>query len=173
MKGEMRSDADLLNALCDEAPHVIDRLTGNVACVSKKVIATWTGLAVQTVSDYATGKYNIPIDFWARILNHYYDSRIARLLFHFRDDVEIMFQQGEIPTSRSFFSDAVTESGAHHKKQTYIATLLADGRIDELDASTIQAYDDAYYRHREIDCALHAAVMRTYRKSLAAKEASR
>ena len=174
MEQDMRSDVELLNTLCDEAPLVVDRVTGRSVVLSKKVIALWTGRAVQTVSDYATGKLNIPIEFWRRILEHHFDPRIPNLLFpEDYDHQAIAPWRAEPANARQFFRQAVQESGAHHAKQTYIADILADGRIDELDASTVQDYADAYVHHRALDCQLHRAILQAFNRAMAARKVAR
>lgn len=173
MEIDLRSDAELLNALCDEAPVVQDRQTGRQMSLAKKVIAAWTGRAVQTVSDYATGRLNIPIEFWRSLLDHYFDPRIVVLLVPDDYDWEVHPTLNDPPRlARQFFRAAVEETGAHHTKQTYIADLLADGRIDELDGLTVQQYADAYHRHRELDWQLHRSIMTAYRSAVSRKAAT-
>lgn len=164
---EMRSDVDLLNALCDEAPVVEDLVTGRPVAISRKLLAQWTGVSIQTVSDYGTGKYNIPLDFWSRILAHHFDARIPAMLFA-QCGYPVTFGMCRVPVSceRGFFKSAVEESGAYHETQKQIAELLADGRIDELDASTIQKYDDAHCRFISLSVGLHATIMRRYREAV-------
>lgn len=165
---EMRSDVDLLNALCDEAPVVHDLVSGRCEVLSRKLIAAWTGVSIQTVSDYGTGKYNIPLDFWARILAHHFDPRIPRLLFG-QCGYPVTFGMCIVSpgAERGFFRSAVEESGAYHETQKQIAELLADGRIDELDEKTIQKYDDAHARFISLSVGLHSAIMRRYRDAVA------
>ncbi len=168
MDREMRSDAELLNCLCDEAP-VITFASGGVASLSKKLIAQWTGRSVQTVSDYATGKLNIPIDFWSRILVHFHEPRIVALLLGDSLYEYTRLPADAQPTGRQFFKDAVTESGAHHEKMKHIAGILEDGHINELDARRVQEYHDSYIQHRYRSAVLHHQVMHAFQRSRAEK----
>jgi len=173
MDREMRTDVELLLTLVDNEPTVIDYVTGRPVMVTRKCVARWTGRSIQTISDYVSGRYNIPIEFWARLLEHYHDARIADLVL-MHTDYELFFHDKATPAStRDFFRRAVEESGLHHQKQVYIADLLADGRIDELDASTVQAYADAYVHHRMADAALHRAIIETFNRAMHAKEPAR
>jgi len=167
---EMRTDRELLLSLVDTEPTVIDRITRQPVVITRKRVAHWTGRAVQTISDYCGGKYNIPIDFWRDILAHHDDPRIADLLLG-RLDYELYIHGTARPeTGRDFFRHAVEESGAHHEKQRYIAELLADGRIDELDASTVQKYCDAWVRQRMLDVRLHRSIVDSFNRAMAQKE---
>ena len=76
MEHDVRSDAELLELLVNEAPIVPDRVTGRNVVLSAKQVATWTGRSIHTVSDYKNGKSNIPADFWRQLLEHYFDLRI-------------------------------------------------------------------------------------------------
>lgn len=165
--GEMRSDVDLLNCLCDEAPVVTDLVTGLPVAISRKLLARWTGVSIQTVSDYGTGKYNIPLDFWSRVLAHHFDPRIPRMLFtHCGFPVCFGMCIVSPGAERGFFKSAVAESGAYHETQKQIAELLSDGRIDELDENTIQKYDDAHARFISLSVGLHATIMRRFRAAI-------
>lgn len=174
LEGEMRSDVDLLNALCGEAPIVVDRTTGLAVSLGRKQLAHWTGLAVQTVSDYSTGKYNIPVDFWRRVLDHYLDARIIGLLLGDSHNYELV-HHGEVRpnTAPEFFRDAVEQVGAFVAQQEYIAEILIDGRIDELDGNSVQEYHDAYLRHRLLDAKLHRSIIDKYQRAVAAKAVAR
>ena len=165
MNQQMRGDVELLNLLCDEAPLVVGK-DGASAQLSAKRIAHLTGFAQQTVSDYRRGKYNIPVEFWRRLLEHYPDSRIIALLLGDSGDYEVLYK-GYMPADHpaDFFRAAVAEEGSHHRKLAYIADILADGRIDELDETTVQSYHDEYVQHRSRDCSLHFAVMQAFRKA--------
>ena len=158
MDHEMGTDADLLNELVSDAPVVADRRTGRDVSLSRKQIGQWTGKSIQTITDYGAGSRNIPIDFWHRILVHYFDMRIIHLLLP--DDVECEFRFREVRPSqgaRQFFRDALAVEKAHHEMMVPICDILADGRIDELDAERIAAYHAAYFNHRLHDMVLHSA----------------
>jgi len=162
---EMRTDVELLNALCNEAPLVMEA-SGLAFPLSKKRIAHVTGMSVQTVSDYGSGHYNIPIEFWRRLLSYCCDPRIIALLLGDDGRFEVVVHN-RLPESegRDFFKQAVADEGDHYQKMMYVAEMLADGRIDELDRASVQSYHDAYLRHRMTDAALHHAIMRQYRKA--------
>lgn len=171
MESEMRSDAELLNCLCNEAP-VITYSSGAIGSLSKKTLAEWSGRSIQTVSDYATGKLNIPIDFWARILTHYHEPRIVALLLG-----DGLYECYRLPAEgqrccRQFFVDAVTESGAHHEKMRIVAEILQDGHINELDGRKVQEYHDSYIQHRDRSAILHHQIMNAYQRSRAERARS-
>lgn len=167
MNGDMRHDVDLLIHLCDTAPIVADRLTGRHVQLSRKQIAEWTGLSVQTISDYGTGVRNIPVGFWRDLLRRCFDPRIVALLTGDDAAIEVIYQPlSREPTARDFFRQAVETEGAHHEQMKQVAELLADGRVDELDARTVQAYSDAWYRHRLVDAQLHRSIMDTYQRAV-------
>jgi len=168
--GEMRSDVDLLVSLVDSDLTVIDRATGRPVILTRKTIAHWTGMSVQTVSDYCSGKYNIPIDFWRRIIERHFDPRVVALLIGDRIPYEvILYDAPEPETSRDFFRRAVEESGVHHETQTRIADILADGQVDELDGEAVHAYAEAWARHRQVDSHLHRSIITAFNNSLARK----
>ncbi len=174
MEHEMRTDAELLNAIADEAPLVTDRLTGRPVCVSRKVIALWTGLSIQTISDYGTGKLNLPVDFWKRFLAHYLEPRVVALIMPPNCAYEVY--PTIIPTplgAPAFFQQMLAVEKAHHAMMIRIVDILGDGRVDELDGSSIKQYDDDYHEHRQRDDLLHRTVMATYQQAVAQKEAVR
>ena len=174
MANEMRTDAELLDALLNEASILIDQNHNRAHSFNVKVVAHWTGLSVQTISDYRTGKTNIPVDFWRRILEHNFDMRIVRLLIPDAYHADITpLTAGPPRTGPQWFRQAVEAEGKHHEQQVYLAEILADGRVDETDAATIQAYDDAFFVHRQRDALLHRAIVTEYRRAVARKEASR
>ena len=171
MSFEMRSDVELLLTIVDNESDCVDRLTGKVVRLSRKGVAHLTGRAVQTISDYCSGKYNIPMDFWKRLFERTGDTRIWGLLLGDGDTVEVILGDVPPPTNpRAFFKAAVAESGAHHQKQAMIAELLSDGRIDELDRQTVQDYHDAYLRNRHLDAVLHHQIIDVYNRAVAQKE---
>lgn len=160
---EMRTDADLLNKLCDEAPLVTDRVTGRIVTLSRQTLAYWTGMSVQTISDYATGKHNIPADFWRRVLEHYVDPRILLLLLPDDGCFDVCVTDRATPADEpAFFKEALALQKAHNEQLTYILDILSDGRIDELDASTIHQYRDAHHGHRLRDAQLYRAINATF-----------
>lgn len=160
---EMRSDADLLNNLCDSGACVRDRVTGRGVCITRKLIAEWTGYSIQAISDFGTGKTRIPAHFWKDFLRHHFDGRIIDLFVPDEYGSEFVDLRINPPqTGRSFFKDAVATMGLYHEQQKYIAEILADGRVDELDAATVQRYADAYAHHRHEDAALHRAILHKF-----------
>ena len=172
MATEMRADADLLNVLLNETPLVVDRITGRSVAVNAKMVAHWTDRSIQTVSDYRIGKLNIPVCFWRRILEHYLDSRIAGLIIPDTCEYDVQALDGTDPvTGPQWFREAITAEGEHHEQQKHLADILADGRVDELDSSSVQAYDDAYRRHRMRDAMLHQGIIRRYKRAVAVREA--
>lgn len=172
MSQDMRSDVGLLCALLDESPLVRDRLTGYVAPLSAKLLAHWTDRSIQTVSDYRTGKTNIPAEFWKRFLEHYYDPRVIVLFIPGSVIWEAVTTEGiDAVTAPAFFREALHAEAQYHEQQTYLANILADGRVDELDASTVVGYHDAFHRHRHTDAQLFRAIVAHYNKTTLAKAA--
>ena len=168
---EMRTDAELLGTILNEAPVVRDRQTGRPFVLSAKVLAGWTGRSIQTVSDYRIGKTNIPVDFWKLLLTRFIDNRILALFTPGDMDIEMH----SIPacrheTASAFFIETLKAEREHSEMQQWIAEILADGQVDELDASTIQKYDDAYHVHRVRDAALHRGILTRFNRAMAARE---
>ena len=167
----MRTDAELLNHLVDVAPIVVDRLTSHALQLSRATVAAWTGLAVQTISDYCTGRLNIPVSFWQRILLHHLDLRIVHLILLLNCACEIYATElPPISSARAFFRQALELEGTHHAMMSRIVDIIADGRVDELDTESIEAYHDTYHDHRERDDRLHrygnARLSRRHREPL-------
>lgn len=164
MESEMRTDVELLIALCDSGPTVVDRRTGRSLTINAKALSLWSGLSVQTISDYKTGKYNIPISFWRSILDHCVEPRIVSLLIPDGVLFEMVDPCGlALVQPPQFFRKAVESGRAYFEQQERLADILADGRIDELDAASVQAFSDAYDQHRFLDAALHRAIVGTFR----------
>jgi len=167
---DVRRDAELLDDLLSAAPLVCDRVTGVHVVLSAKQIAAWTDRSVQMISQYKNGQTNIPVDFWRHVLRHYCDIRIVALLCPDNCLIEVINVAEQSPeTAPAFFRQAVESEIEHHDKQRYLAELLADGRIDELDELTVRNYDDAFHSHRTRDAALHRAVIHAWNRAVAAK----
>lgn len=174
MEREMRSDAELLVDICNEAPLVLDRVTGRLVPLSRKIVAFWTGLSIQTISDYCLGNINIPIRFWRAILEHTFDRRILELLLPDDYEADVIAPNHASPVNaRQFFRAAVEESKAFHDKQCMIADILADGRIDELDANAVQTYADRRAYHKHLEATLHWEIIQAFNRSVAAKAEAR
>ena len=174
MDHDMRTDAELLNDLVSEAPIVKDRATDRMVAVTRKLLAHWTALSLQTISDYGTGKTNIPIDFWRRILDHYLDPRIIALIMPDTCRFEVYHREPRPPvTGRDFFARMLDLEQVHHQMMSRVAAIIADGQVDELDTSSVQAYDDDYQAHRARDDQLHESIIAAYRHAVARREALR
>ena len=174
MRYEMGTDTDLLNGLVNSGDIVVDRLTGHKVALSRKQFAYWTARSVQTISDYGTGKHNIPLDFWRRILAHHFDQRILHLLIPDDVDVEVAFLNARpLSSPQEFFRHAIELEGAHHRTMMRITDILADGRVDELDAAAVKAYHASHCAHRDLDSTLHREIMRTFNQSTAHQEFAR
>lgn len=170
---EMRSDAELLNAILNDADCVRDRQTGRVRVLSAKLLAAWTGRSVQTVSDYRVGKTNIPIDFWKLLLTRVIDTRVLALI----TPGDMSIEMNSIPacqheTASAFFIESLKAEQEHSEMQQRIAEILADGQVDELDAATVQQYDDTYHAHRLRDAALHRGILAKFNRSVAIRGAA-
>lgn len=173
MYHDVRTDAALLNTLLDEKATVVDRQNGHVAQITVKTLSRWTDLSDSTISLYRTGQANIPILFWRRVLEHYLDPRIVALLQPADCDISVAINNINGPASPpEFFREAVRVAGEHHQTMVYIAEMLADGRIDEMDTATVQSYYDSYNAHRVREGALHHAIIATYNRQIEAKAAA-
>jgi len=161
---DMRRDVELLNAVLNESPHVRDVHTDHWVCLSAKQLADWTNRSLQTISDYRTGKTNIPVDFWRAVFERTCDLRIVALLVPIDlFNVEVNRRQERAPeTPAQFFREALVAEGEYHEQQKVLCDILADGKIDDLDARRVTAYDDAFWRHRVRDASLHRAVLAKY-----------
>jgi hypothetical protein len=156
---------DLLVHLTDDCPVVFDRRSGGPVSLTAKVIARWTDRSLQTISDYRTGKTNIPVEFWRRVLEHYFDARIIALLVPDCLHWEAFDHDHLVDTAPAFFRQAIAAEGAHHEQMKYVADILGDGRVDELDAGTIQKFSDAYVAHRTRDAQLHRSIIAAFHRS--------
>jgi hypothetical protein len=171
MSEDMRSDVELLNAVLDQAPPVLDRRSGQSMTLSAKLLAHWTGRSLQTVSDYRIGKTNIPVEFWRAILDHCFDMRIVGLILPDCYNIELTRTDDPPPQGgREWFRDAVAAEGEHHEQLKYLCDILGDGRVDELDGGAVQKFHDAYMRHRVRDATLHRAITHAYERAVAAKQ---
>jgi len=171
---EMRNDMDLLNELFDTAPVVLDQVSKRHVVLTRKRVAFWTGFSVQNISDYCTGKYNIPIDFWRRFLEHVRDLRVVALLLGDSGNWELQFPDGDgvLATHVELFRQAVTAEGEYHEQMKYVAEILADGRVNELDATRVSAFSNAYYQHRATNAHLHQAVLMRFERAQARRACS-
>jgi hypothetical protein len=171
MDCDMRTDAELLVELTDAAPTVRDRITGHIVVASAKQVAAWTGRSVQTVSDYRSGKTNIPIDFWRALLGRCMDSavnsRILRLLAPDNAVLEFLpLEPVPAATPRDVFAQMLDAESAHHEKQRYLLEILADNRVDELDREAVQQFVDAFDAHRQRDALIYRTVIERYNQTL-------
>jgi len=166
MDYEMRTDAELLIDLFNDAPLVTDRISGVAFPLSRKLVASWTGMSVKTISDYCTGKYNIPIDFWRRWIEHNFDVRILQLLLGNSGKYEIIVNDAIDPlTPGAMFKSIVEQDGLYHKQMMYLADIIADGRIDEVDNASVERYHHAHQHHRVRDLQIHEFIMASHAKS--------
>ena len=174
MNCEMRTDAELLNTLLNEGAVILDRITGNHISFCAKVLAQWTDLSVQTISEYRTGVRNIPVSFWKRVLAHCPDWRIISLMVPDQFCIELY---DEKPAPHLSVTDFLRKGGEavarHGKLLKYIADIVADGRIDELDRSTIQQFFDEYERMRTTQAQLRHAIRKQYADAVAANNGGR
>ncbi len=166
MHYEMNTDAQLLNELFDQSPIVTDCITGVTYALSRKLVASWTGKSLQTISDYGTGKYNIPIYFWRCWLEHSFDLRILELLLGNSGKYEIIHNDFIDPLSPGdMFRAAVEQEGLHHKQMMHLADIIADGRVDDVDKESVVKYHHTHQLHRVRDAQLHAYIMQAHAKS--------
>jgi hypothetical protein len=172
MCGELGTDVDLLGSMLDGGEVVVDRVSGRTVTLCAKTIAAWTGLSIQSVSDYRNGVRNIPIIFWRRILDRCLDTRILEMLVPDDHYFEI-FNLGprDVLSANDLFREVVTAEIKHHQKTRYVYEILADGRVDELDARTIDAYHRFYCEHRHRDAVLHREVKRRFYEATGARAA--
>jgi len=166
MDHDVRTDAELLAWFCDHCPTVSDRVTGCPATICPKTLSVWTGKSVQMISQYRSGQTNIPVEFWRSFLDHHFDRRIVGLMIPFGLDFNIVDLRSNMPASpKEFFKDAVAAEVAYHQQMLRVAEILADGRIDELDANGVTNYSDAFEAHRSLDARLHHAIINTFNRA--------
>ena len=162
---DMRRDAELLSEMLNDAGFVLDRVDGACRPFTVKLLVAWTGKSEQTISQYRNGGSNIPVEFWRSILQHHLDHRIVSLLVPLDVRYDLTIDSVKEPASRAeFFRKAVEAEGQHHQQMVYIADMLADNRIDELDRDTVVAYEAAFHQHRITDAALYRAILNTYNR---------
>jgi len=167
---DVRRDAELLQDLLNDAALVRDRVDGQVARFVVKQLVVWTGKAEQTISEYRNGVRNIPIEFWRSILEHFCDRRIIALLIPEEFDFEISDVRWNCPASpAAFFRDTLEAEIAYHAEMSALVQILADGRIDDLDAKAVHEYDGLFHSHRFRDAALHHAVVNTFNRAVERK----
>lgn len=173
MSDDVRRDAELLSAMLNDAAWLHDRLDGKLARFVVKQLVVWTGKAEQTISEYRNGTRNIPIEFWRSILEHFCDRRIIALLIPEEFDFEISDQRYNCPASApAFFRDTLEAEIAYHTEMLALVQVLADGRIDDLDAKAVHEYDGLFHAHRLRDAALHHAVVNTFNRAVERKAVS-
>jgi hypothetical protein len=160
---DMRRDAELLAALIQAEPWVLDRMDGKCRQIIVKTLVAWTGKSEQTISQYRTGQSNIPMEFWRSILNHHLDCRIVALLIPIDVCFELTINSDKGPLSPpEFFREAVQASGDFYEEMKYVSEILADGRVDELDAARMENYEISFYKHRLSEAALNREIKNTY-----------
>ncbi len=171
---DVRRDAELLSAMLYDEIWVRDRADGKARQFTVKTLVLWTGKSEQTISQYRNGTSNIPVEFWRAVLDHHLDSRVVGLLIPLDVRIDLVIDRGDPPANPAeFFRAAVKAEGEHHEQMKYIADILADGRIDELDAETVEAYENAFHQHRGTDAALHRAIRNTYARRCEQKASAR
>lgn len=165
---DMGRDVELLNDLLNSAPVVQDRLTGRTVVISAKVLAGWSGRSVQSVSDYRIGRTNIPVEFWRSILARFYDLHIVSLIMPDNINFETTTTDYADPLPvKDLFRAAVEAEIVHYGKMKYVAEIIADGQIDELDTLTIKEYRSAFYAHRVRDMQLFRSITARFEASVA------
>lgn len=165
----MRTDAELLQRFINDAPTVRDRVTGQTVTLCVKVLSDWTGKAGRTIYEYANGERNIPVEFWRAFMEHCPDTRIISLILPpgLRADV-IDVTPGGPETPAAFLRDACKSIEQHAGLQKYLAEILADGRIDELDKTSVQRYAEGFHAHRRTEAQLFQAIVNKYNDCIAA-----
>ena len=165
---DMGRDVELLNDLLNSAPLVQDRLTSRAVVISAKLLAGWSGRSVQSISDYRNGRTNIPVEFWRSILSRFYDLHIISLIMP--DDINFeasITDYADPLPAKDIVRAAVEGEIVHYNKMKYVAEIIADGQIDELDTSTIKEYRSAFYAHRVRDLALFRSLTARFEAAVA------
>ncbi len=136
---EMNADADLLSDLLSEAPRCLDGFP-----LTTKAISNWTGLALQTISNYKLGVIkNIPVHFWKAIYRHLPDQRIADLILDGLCDVIRRDTLPDLTDAPAAFETLHAMSSKWHNMQKRAADILCDGKIDHSDEEFIRDYKRA------------------------------
>jgi hypothetical protein len=161
MQGEMYADAELLDAILDAGD-----IAHNGTVVTAKYLAYVSGYSVKTISDYRRGKLTIPTQFWRAVWKVTRDFRIpALILADTPCEITINDQIRQIEDDTAVLSQAVEAVGDFHDRQSYLVSILKDGRIDEADRDAIDNYNAAYRRGRQHEAEIHRAVNRAFVKS--------
>ncbi len=133
---EMNADADLLSTLLSEAPQCLDGFP-----LTTKAISNWTGLALQTISNYKLGVIkNIPVHFWKTLYLHLDDPRIPNLILDDRCDVvrrDTLPDLGDAPVA---FETLHEMASKWHAMQQRANDILRDGKVDGGDWEFIREY---------------------------------
>ena len=171
---DMRRDAALLSALLNDVDVVCDRVDGKLRQFTVKTLVAWTGKAEQTISQYRNGLSNIPIEFWRAVLEHHLDPRIVALLIPIDVRFELTIDSEKEPASSpEFFRQAIKSLEGYGKVMSYIAEMLADNRIDELDARTVDDFQRDFHAHRMAESALYRGICNTFNRIMERKAVAR
>jgi len=160
---EMTTDAELLDAILNEAICAHDGMP-----ITAKRVAQWTNLSIKTISDYRRGLINIPASFWSYIQERCDDARIFNLILGRRKT--LLFFTDTIPDvsgDAAAFRAASQQMAEFCEQQKYLASILADGRIDETDADAMRSFNAAHARALMSMQQLHHAINQRYAKSAA------
>lgn len=169
MFGEMHQDADLLQTLIADAPPAVDGTP-----VTAKRLAYWSGYALKTVYDFASGRLTIPVRFWRSIYPYLRDQRVVDLLLGgVQYDLVEHDRVPDLTGSRAGFDAALQSLQAWHEQQKLFGEIVRDGRIDEYDTDAVQRYHAAYLEQRRHAASVHRAVMTTFAKSVTAQGGAR
>lgn len=155
---ELMYDAELLDQMLNDSA-----VMRNGHVLTAKAISFHTGVAVQTISDYRRGRYTIPVRFWRQVWNLTRDPRIASLLIG-DTPCEITFTDSirDIAGDASLLAAAVDSLSDFHAQEKYLLEILRDGRIDEADRKSINAYNAAFVRARQTQNEVHKSVNRAF-----------
>jgi len=158
---EMTTDAELLDAILDEAVTAHDGMP-----ITAKRVAQWTNLSIKTISDYRRGLINIPASFWSFIAEQCDDPRIVGLILSRRT-----YRLTYIDTAPDLVDDvealrlAIDQLAQFHETQKRFARIVADGKIDESDAVEIGKYNLAFEAFMQISQQVHYAVNTAFEES--------
>ncbi|HEB79455.1 MAG TPA: hypothetical protein ENI79_03145 [Rhodospirillales bacterium] len=158
MSYEMKADVELLRDLIDDESHNL----------SVKRLAHLTDLAKETVYAYINGRINIPLCFWASVLQHTHDLRIVELLTrHSEVDVFLRNAVPNLDGDETSIRAALESIEKFHAMQKYLTKALADGEINQKDTDAVKQFNQHYVEFIAHSHAVHRAVNKAFRAAIA------
>jgi hypothetical protein len=158
MNGATPMDAELLDDILNTGGIARDR-----HLITAKLLAHASGYSVKTISDYRRGKLTIPSQFWRAAWNVTRMRSIPNLILADTPcDITIHDHLRRIEGDAAVLAQAIEAVGDFHKRQSYLADILKDGRIDEADRDAVAKYNEAYHQGRQHEAGIHFAINREF-----------